>query len=410
VRRIDLFVNGKFYQTVTNVNPSAGNQITVRVNGHPVSYVVPANATLSSVATGLAAALNAPAATNETKAMAQAFGDRVQLRLVSARRPGSPSGLRFGSTGTPVVAAWDGPAQETAAGTAAARTTFIHAAHPTFLETTAFGIRQVSVTGSVQAGTWLRLSVRKTNGAVVTVSYTNQVVGVAPANVLSNLFVRINAAPELQGADGVRAEDFTLPAIGSPWFHLLPRHAGPQAAGVEVALSSSGTLVGTPAVFTALNSNWKDLQPRNHFYLTTGAGQLTATFPLQTASLPDGYHELTAVAYEGSHVATQSRVSVPVRVQNTALAATLNLGNVGPTNLVSGSYLVQVTANTNAVSRITLFTTGGVRGVVLNQASATFTLAGPELGAGRHPVYAEVETSAGLRYRTETQTLWLQNP
>jgi hypothetical protein len=36
---------------VTNLNPSAGNQITVRVNGKHLSYVVPANATLSSVAT-----------------------------------------------------------------------------------------------------------------------------------------------------------------------------------------------------------------------------------------------------------------------------------------------------------------------------------------------------------------------
>jgi hypothetical protein len=106
------------------------------------------------------------------------------------------------------------------------------------------GIRQVSVTGSVQAGTWLRLTVQKTNGVTVAVSYTNQVVGVAPANVLSNLFGLINAAPELQGSDGVLAEDFTVPAIGSPWFNLLPRQPGLAAAGVRVALSSSGTLVG----------------------------------------------------------------------------------------------------------------------------------------------------------------------
>jgi uncharacterized protein (TIGR03790 family) len=410
LRRVDLFVNGNFFQTITNINPAAGNQIKVRVSGQTVNYVVPTGATLSSVATGLAAALNAPAVTNETKAVASAIGDRVQLRLLHANRPGAPSELRFGVSGTPVAAPMDGPAHEVFAGTAPVRTTFIEAAHPTFLESTAHGIRQVTVTGSVQAGTWLRLSVKKVSGATVTVGYTNQVVGVTPANVLSNLFELVNAAPELQGSDGVMAEDFTVPGIGSPWFNLLPRRAGWAAAGVQVALTSSGTLIGNPGVFTALNANLKDLQPRNHFYLSTGAEQLAVTVLLNTTTLPDGHHEMTAVAYEGSHVATQSRVGIPVRIQNTPLAATLNLVNLGPTNSVAGTYQIEVTANTNTVNRITLYSTGGARGTITNQASATFSFNGSELRAGRHPFYAEVETANGWRYRTETQWVRLQNP
>jgi hypothetical protein len=142
---------------------------------------------------------------------------------------------------------------------------------------------------------------------------------------------------------------------------------------------------------------FKDLQPRNHLYLTTGAGQLTANFPLQTALLPDGYHELTAVAYEGSHVATQSRVSVPVRVQNTALAATLTLVNLGPTNLrfrlVSSPGDGQ---HKRGQPHHVVYSTGGVVGCV-TQSSERHVFPGRDrnCGAGRHPFYAEVETGNG---------------
>ena len=61
--------------------------------------------------------------------------------------------------------------------------------------------------------------------------------------------------------------------------------------------------------FTALGStltqNLSDLQPRNHLYVTAGAGSLALTFPLDTTNLADGYHDLTAVAYEGSDARVQ---------------------------------------------------------------------------------------------------------
>ena len=123
---------------------------------------------------------------------------------------------------------------------------------------------------------------------------------------------------------------------------------------------------------------------------------------LNTTLLADGFHELTAVAYEGSSVRTQTRVTIPVRVQNTLLSASLTLVNLAATNPVSGSYQISVVANTNTISSITLYSTGGAMAVVSNQSSRTFAVSGAAMGAGRHPFYAMVQDALGRRYRTET--------
>jgi hypothetical protein len=151
-----------------------------------------------------------------------------------------------------------------------------------------------------------------------------------------------------------------------------------------------------------LTNNLPDLQSRNHLYLTMGAPVLGGTFPMNTTGLDDGFHELAAVAYEGSHVRTQTRVTIPVRVQNSPLSASLALVNLTATNPVSGNYQIAVTANTNNISNITLYSTGGAMGAVSNQPSGTFAVSGSALGAGRHPFYATVQDTFGRRYRTAT--------
>jgi hypothetical protein len=76
---------------------------------------------------------------------------------------------------------------------------------------------------------------------------------------------------------------------------------------------------------------------------------------------------------------------------NTALEATLQFA---------------VAANTNNVSRIELFGTGGSLGSVVNQSSATFAVAASYLGIGLHLFYAVVTTGSGAQYRTETR--WMR--
>ena len=408
LQQVDLFVDGKFFRTLTNIAPAAGNQVKVRIGNQSVSYTVPANATLASIANGLAAALNAPAISNVTRTTALPIGDRVELRYLTTNRPVAPLNLRTAQTGASTPTNFSGPAFGTAIGSAAVVTTLMTPARSGFLDSPVVGQRNCFAIGNASVGTWLRLTVTKTNGAVVTVSVTNSVSGATAVNVLSNLFGLLKAEPALQGADGVVGEDFTVTTATAANFNLLARSPGLKAAGLRIVLSSSSALIVMPTAESTLTANLNDLQPRNHLYLNAGVADLAVVFAFNTATLPDGYHELAAVAYEGSHVRTQTRVTVPVRIQNTPLAATLNLIDFVATNAVTGNYSVQVTANTNNITSITLYSTGGVIGTVSNQAAATFTVVGTNLGVGAHPFYALVQDTFGRRFRTALQTVRFQ--
>lgn len=399
LQRVDLFVDGNFFQTLTNINPTAGNVVKMRINNRNVSYTIPVNATLASIAKGIAAQLNTPTISNLTKTVATAIGDRVELRFIGTNRPAQPNNLRIGGAGA--VATSDGPGFTSESGSATAQTVFISGARPTFLDTAAQGRRTFSASGSMQPGNWLRLTVTKTNGSVVTVTYTNQTANASAAEVLEGLFERINATPELQGADGVVAEDFSVVNTAQS-FQLTARSPGLKAAEITAALTSStSSLFASPTTQRALKVNLTDLQPRNHIYVTAGASELNVTFPLNTTALPDGFHELTAVAYEGSHVRTQMRITLPVRIQNTPLNASLDLGTLNATNSVSGNYTVQVTATPGNISRITLYSTGGALETLNNQANATFSINGALLGVGTHPLYAVVQDTQGRQFRTD---------
>jgi hypothetical protein len=249
----------------------------------------------------------------------------------------------------------------------------------------------------------------KTNGQTVVVAVTNQSPGNSAA-LASQEYAAINAHPALQGSDGVVAEDYVVNQYGSflfTTFNLYARSPGDQAAAIQVnPMVSSSKVPSFSTQGSTLTQNLSDLQPRNHLYVTAGASSLALNFPLDTTTLADGYHELTAVAYEGSDTRTQTRATVPVRIQNSSLSATLTLLDLTNPAPVQGTYHIQAVANTNTVSLITLFSTGGALGAVTNQSTATFPVAGTNLWAGLHPFYAIVKTSGGLEYRT--RTAWVQ--
>jgi hypothetical protein len=191
---------------------------------------------------------------------------------------------------------------------------------------------------------------------------------------------------------------------GAVTFNLYARGPGCQAARIQVFPQAYKVIMSTSQ--GTLTQNLSDLQARNHLYVTAGAASLALNFPLDTTTLADGYHELTAVAYEGSDVRTQTRKTLPVQIQNSSLSATLTLLDLTNQAPVQGVYHIQVAANTNTVSLITLYSTGGALAAATNQSTATFPVAGTNLWAGRHPFYATVKTSDGLQYRTATQ--WVQ--
>jgi len=607
LQQVDLFVDGTYFSTVTNLAPSPGNLLTVTLNGYPITYTVPTNATLNTIATGLAALINAPTATNATQVTALVYGDRIQLQSFAANLvtvpfyvvdntptntpglsysvnylpdsspprmiPGSPDksgaftmqveipstlpyviqastnlldwlpiftnvvpGLLnftdFDATNYPVrfyrmtwpvpdqppilsapgivngefqmnvesvpglpyailsssnlvnwvpvltnqpggamefvdanatnsahrfYRAWLVPpappgftvlpeatnvtlirvdsalrpyavgvstnqgqwtALETnfalgdiqitaasAVGNANTLTTFLTASQPIFPASAAFGMQGYTVlSSSPPTNAWIQFTFTKTNGQTVVVAVTNQSGGTSGA-LASQLTNAINTNPSLEGSDGVVAEDYVVNPGGAITFNLYARSPGYQAATIQAAPTNSATIMmSTPQ--GPLTNNLSDLQPRNHLYVTAGATSLALNFPLDTTTLADGYHELTAVAYEGSNVRTESAVTAPVVVQNSSLSATLTLLDLTNQAPVQGTYHIQVAANTNNVSLITLFSTGGALGMATNESTAIFQVNGTNLWAGLHPFYALVETASGLEYRTATQ--WVQ--
>ena len=197
---------------------------------------------------------------------------------------------------------------------------------------------------------------------------------------------------------------------GNAYFNLVANGPGFPAAQIHVTISgSSGLLIGPPGA-NILTDNLGDLVPRAHLYITAGTSNLSLTFPFATTNLPDGYHELEAVAYEGSHVHTQARATQNVIIQNTVLSATLNT-LVGGSNFAGeGTLQFSVTPNTNAISKIELFSTGGSVGAITNQPTAAFSVVATNLGLGLHPFYAIVTDNSGHQFRTATTNIRLVGP
>jgi len=296
------------------------------------------------------------------------------------------------------------------AGSAAFLGTTLRAARSEFLLTTAYGLRKFSITTNapLQSLDYLGATITKTNGNVVTVSVTNQS-GLASLRSFVQLFAEaLNNRADLTGLDGLVAEDVVDGNFGAVDINLRARSIGREAAAIQVTFSASSNLNLYGSGTFLLDGNIADLRPRNHLFVGAGRPAVALTFPLDTTQLTDGYHELTAVAYEGTSVHTQTRRSVNVVVSNTPLFAQLSV----PTNsvMVTNAFNVSVTANTNSDSRILLYTTGGFLQGVTNQPTAIFSVAGQPLAAGEHPFYAVVITTNGLQYRTETRRVTLFRP
>jgi hypothetical protein len=208
------------------------------------------------------------------------------------------------------------------------------------------------------------------------------------------------------------AEDFYPgDAYGNPpQFNLLARSPGWNAAQLQAQLSGSPTFIFSPSGPQKLDSNLPDLQPRAHLYVTAGAANLPLTFALDTTTLAGGFHELTAVAYEGSNVRTQTRVAQTVCVSNTPLSAVFTLAFDATNIAVEAVLPFSVVANSTNVATIELFSTGGSLGIVAGQSSANFSVSGTNLDIGLHPFYALVSASNGSQYRTETKWIRLLGP
>ena len=118
----------------------------------------------------------------------------------------------------------------------------------------------------------------------------------------------------------------------------------------------------------------------------------------------DGSHDLTAVAYEGTSVRTQTRVDRTVQFRNTALSATF--AALPPAT--NGNLLFAIAAGETNIAQIELFSTGGAVALATNQAAAELAAPAATLGVGLHPFHAVVTDAAGHQY--QTPTIWEQLP
>jgi hypothetical protein len=382
----DLFVDGTFYRTMTNLPPSPGNQLSVSFNGFTVDYNVPANATVASTAAGLASALNAQ--TNATQVHAQLHGDRLELESLDLANPGSTVLVQASAT----------------VGSAPQLTTALTPARPAFLDTIATGYHYLFVSNSPSVGDWLQLAVTKTNGAYFSFGATNTSAGTSIGQLLTALTAQINAAPGMQSADGLYASDYLDYSVNgqvAAEVYLYACSPGWPAAQLQVTLTASSNLLVLGAGLRRLDDNLSDLRPRNHLLVSSGSALLPVNWTLDTSGLPDGFHQLTAVAYEGTSVSTQTRITRTVRIQNTALTATLTPLLVGTNATLDTPLQFTVIASATNISRIELFSTGGSLGVSSNQPSVVFTVPSATLGLGLHPFYALVTDTTGNRYQTE---------
>jgi uncharacterized protein (TIGR03790 family) len=382
----DLFVDGTFFQTMTNLPPTAGNVLSAVINGDTINYPVPTNATLATAAAGLANALNQQS--NLTQVLAFPVGDRIELQSLAVMVPGSNLTVSAGSV----------------IGSASNLTTRLTAARPVFLDTVATGYQMVTIDNTPIVGDWLQFTFIKTNGDMVTLGVTNTTAGTTIGTLAQNLANLINANPALQSTDGLFASDFydDDPNLPEVQFFLYARTPGWPASQILATLNTSTNLQAAPDGTNPLADNVNDLRPRNHLYLSSGADSLAVNFACDTTQLPDGCHQLTAVAYEGTSVGTQTKVVRNVQIQNTSLTATLAALPAGTNVTLDQQLQFTVTANITNVSRIELFSTGGCVGVATNQAAAVFDLSAADLGLGLHPFYALVTDQAGDRYQTRT--------
>jgi uncharacterized protein (TIGR03790 family) len=392
VGQVDLFVDGLLFQTITNFPPETGNLLWISVNGVATNYMVSAGATLTSIASTLTSRLNDSSFSNAAGIRAFNHGDRVELKSSVPGRLGAQTSLLVSNS----------------AGTAPSLGTFADSSGTNFLESPARGRRSFYLTNAPAMGDYLECTVIKTNGQTVVVNVTNTSTGTTLAQFAKAFFSAINTNSALQSADGIAIEDIVMHedytfAFGSNDhagdYNVRARTTGWQASQVQVCITGSSTFGFQPAATNALDDNVEDLQPRADVLVTAGLTNCVVPFTLDTTLLADGYHEFTAVAYEGSHVRTQARATEFVQLQNTGLHATLSTLYGGSNTAVTATLQFAVSANTNT-SKIELFSTGGVAASSIGQSNSLFSIAGATLGAGLHPFYAVVTSTAGQMYRT----------
>lgn len=258
VSRVDLYVDGRWSATLTNVPPEPGNEVVLVVEGVTNVYRVQRGDRLPDVLAGLATVTSR----NLPGLQVEILGDSLVL-LVRKWRPGMV-GPRYRAY--------------TRRGTGARLTVWAHAAGGRMVPGR-FPARQVvALRGEPAAGDRLRLKVTTLSGRTVTCRVA-AVEGDTPVALAVRLREAVQSNPVLSGPDGIAVENVER-VKGSPGavFSLVSRRCGPLGAAIYVDLvveerRGSSTLNG--GYVGHLAGNARQLLPRGQVYLASGLPEVT---------------------------------------------------------------------------------------------------------------------------------------
>ena len=267
VDRLDLYLDGYFRATLTNVLPTASNVVTVTINSTNCTYRVPVGATLYTAATGLAASVNA----SNIGFIATAYGDRVEVKQNALGVSGGWIGCNAGSS----------------TGTASGVTVHARTPFTNFLETAQNAYEQVTLVGTPAVGDIIRVAVTNLAGTL----YSNQVVAVSgdtAYTLLTNLEGVVNADTNLQDAMGCEVRWVGYNYDIDKYEAYLVTHTntweGEKLHLKYSILKQPGSSLANDSFTDYFNDNSDVLSARATVFLSEGHTNLSAAYTLNTAT------------------------------------------------------------------------------------------------------------------------------
>lgn len=379
VDRIDIFLDGTYLATITNVAPRTFNVVVAAINSTNCSYVVPPGLSLYGVATGLAASINA----SNLGVTAKAYGDRIEIKQDALGVAGASLSC--------VPASLQGLADEL--------TIWANTPSTNFLETACSAYEQVTLAGSPVSGDVVRAVVSNLKG----VAFTNRVVASTndTANsLLVNLAAAVNSDTNLQNASGCEVRwigyDYETDQYEAYFVARTNTWEGECLYLRYDVIKQSGSGLIDGSFVDHLNDNADVLAARAAIFLSEGCTNLSASYRLIVTNLANGPHELSAVAYEGTAIGTQGRVRIPfLAANNTARCLITNPPN-GSTFLLGDAVKAQVAASADSPVTSVAFYVEGKRVSSTDSAPCEFSFSTTNYGVGVVGLQARAYATNGI--------------
>ena len=396
LRRLDLFIDGQFWATVTNVAPAVGNTISTTINGNPRSITVGTNEDLEEITRRLRNRINQPPNIQST---AQAAHDRILLKQDALGVSGA--GITYSASA--------------GLGSASEQTVHAYAANTQFVETMARARQRLTLIGTAQPGYSITAAITRPDGPTFTHTITAEV-GDSRTSMMSDLLFAVRNDPNLQGTNGCDAlYILDVPSADYTELYLVARSEGWNGYNFNIDFDVVGSQLTNTQYDGPFATNQDTLSARGQVYISIGRPTLSTDYLLDTHALSDGPHTLSVVAYEGTAVATQGHTNIPFYVDNHDLEATID-GPIDGRSFLHGDIIevpLLASATAGSVTSLVLFAEGKAlpSGSITNP-SPTTSVANASIDAaafasGPLTIYVEARDTLGRHTRSDQLTIFL---